>query len=450
MREDSFEVTRFHETVFSRSDGEYFCDQRSPQNRTAAEIPSSREAAPHGGAEKWHPVREPTWTRGVWHPPTSARISTTMPIYRLAHDAFYLLPDTSFSKHGIKERSDLQRLLRANIAVVAPDVLVIAEEFAEWEDSKRRIDLLGVDRAANLVVIELKRDDGGHMELQAIRYAAMVSTMTFTRAVEVFQSFLDNSGATHDAQRTLLEFLEWNEPREDDFAREVRIVLVSADFSKELTTAVLWLNDAGLNIQCVRLKPYDSGQDVLIDAQKIIPLPEASDYQEKLRNKTLEGRVGSKIVIGTDTGYWFMNVGENNAGRSWEDCRKYGFMTAGGGKRYSDAVKGLKVGDKFFAYLSGHGYVGLGEVIAEAVPLKDFKPTGQGKLLPELPLNSKLDRERNDDPEQWDLCAAVKWIRTVDRNDAVLMNRARMGTINRIRQADLVVELLKHFAPPTA
>lgn len=48
---------------------------------------------------------------------------------------------------------------------------------------------MGVDDNANLVVIELKRDDdGGHMELQAIRYAAMVSGMTFSRAVDVFQA----------------------------------------------------------------------------------------------------------------------------------------------------------------------------------------------------------------------------------------------------------------------
>jgi RecB family endonuclease NucS len=56
--------------------------------------------------------------------------------------------------------------------IVSPDTIVIAEEFGEWEDSRRRIDLLGLDKNANLVVIELKRtDDGGHMELQALRYS---------------------------------------------------------------------------------------------------------------------------------------------------------------------------------------------------------------------------------------------------------------------------------------
>jgi len=365
-----------------------------------------------------------------------------MPIFRLTKDAIQPLPETSFPAHGIKERGDLQRLLRANIDVVAPDVLVIAEEFAEWEDSKRRIDLLGVDRSANLVVIELKRgDEGGHMELQAIRYAAMVSKMTFDHAVDVFRSFLDRLGDKRDARGSVLEFLGWDEPHEDRFAQEVRIVLVSGDFSRELTTAVLWLNEHEMDIQCVRLKPYDSGQGVFIDAQKIIPLPEASEYQERVRHKAVEEREARK-----DTGYWFMNTGDGpDGGRAWEDSRKYGFMRAGGGRRYIEAAKKLKVGDKLFAYLSGHGYVGFGEVTAEAVPLKDFIPAGQARPLPELELIAKMRPDNLNDPEKWDMCAEVKWIRAVGRDQGVLKSRAHLGTLSRIKQPDLVAELLKHF-----
>jgi RecB family endonuclease NucS len=44
---------------------------------------------------------------------------------------------------------------------------VIAEEYGLSEDSRRRIDLLALDRSGTLVVIELKRtDDGGDMELR--------------------------------------------------------------------------------------------------------------------------------------------------------------------------------------------------------------------------------------------------------------------------------------------
>jgi hypothetical protein len=65
----------------------------------------------------------------------------------------------------------------------------------------------------------------------------------------------------------------------------VRIVLVSAEFSKELTTAVLWLNDSGLDMRCVRMKPYNLDGRVLVDVQQIIPLPEAAEYTVRVARK---------------------------------------------------------------------------------------------------------------------------------------------------------------------
>lgn len=215
-----------------------------------------------------------------------------MAIYEISSDKFRKIDETSFSNAGLRERQDLQRLLRSQIEIVSPDTLVIAEEFSQWEDSNRRIDLLGIDKNGNLVVIELKRtEDGGQMELQSIRYAAMVSAMTFVRAVEVYTEYLQRNGSTEDARTSLLEFLEWDEPDEDQFAQDVRIVLVSAEFSKELTTSVIWLNERGLDIECVRIKPYNDNGRILADIQQIIPLPEAEDYRVRLKEKQQRERV---------------------------------------------------------------------------------------------------------------------------------------------------------------
>ena len=110
-----------------------------------------------------------------------------MAIYEVTEEGFDSIEMTTFADAGFKEREHLQQLLKRQIEIIAKDTLVISE-FWSWEDSRRRIDLLGVDKDANLVVIELKRTEGGgHMELQAIRYAAMVSTMTFEGAVDVFE-----------------------------------------------------------------------------------------------------------------------------------------------------------------------------------------------------------------------------------------------------------------------
>ena len=209
-----------------------------------------------------------------------------MPIYEMKNDAIAKVEETTFNAVGLSERQDLQRLLCKQIDVIAPNTLVLAEEYGEWEDSRRRIDLLGLDKDANLVVFELKRtEDGGHMELQAVRYAAMVSTMTFEDAVAAHAAFLNKVGSTTDPRQSILDFLDWDEPDEEHFAQDVRIVLVSADFGKELTTAVMWLNERQLDIKCVRVKPYRDGQRVLIDVQQVVPLPEVAAYQVQIRKK---------------------------------------------------------------------------------------------------------------------------------------------------------------------
>lgn len=216
-----------------------------------------------------------------------------MAIYQITENGFNRLSETSFNAEKIYERKDLQRLLKSNIEALSSDLKVIAEEFGDWADSNRRIDLLCIDKDANLVVVEIKRtEDGGHMELQAIRYAAMVSTMTFKQLVEAHVKFLRSAANGDDeAEKAILEFLEWDEPDEDAFAKEVKIVLASADFSREITTSVMWLNRFGLDIRCVRFRPYRMENDtLLVDVQQIIPLPEASDYQTRIRAKEREGK----------------------------------------------------------------------------------------------------------------------------------------------------------------
>lgn len=241
-----------------------------------------------------------------------------MPIYEFSQSGIVALTETTFGSVNVHERRDLQRLLRESIEVIAPESLVISEEFGEWEDSRRRIDLLAVDKDAKIVVIELKRtEDGGHMDLQSIRYASMVSTMTFERAVEVFERYLTALGKKdQDPRVTLLDFLGWDEPDEDLFGQDVRIVLASAEFSKELTSSVLWLIDHTVDIRCVRLKPYVAEGRVFVDVQQIIPLPEVHEYQVQIRDKVRKEREARASTI--DFTRFNIRVGDEVRSSMWK------------------------------------------------------------------------------------------------------------------------------------
>ena len=207
---------------------------------------------------------------------------------------------TTFNDEGLKERDDLQAALKKNISVISneDDLLIISEEFSEWSKGQKRIDLLAVDKQANIVVIELKRTDtGDYMELQAIRYAAMVSTLTWQDAIETFSEYLEKEcpdDDAKDAEQKLLDFFDWDEAYADEFGQETRIMLISEGFSDELITSVIWLNNTGLNIKCVQISPYNFGKEILINVRQIIPLPEAKDHQIRVQRKGEEQKAAKR------------------------------------------------------------------------------------------------------------------------------------------------------------
>lgn len=123
------------------------------------------------------------------------------------------------------------------------------------------------------------------MELQALRYAAMISTMSFAKACEYYQSYLLKHEQECNAKEKLLQFVDLDETDLVDFGKDIRIILASADFGKELTTTAIWLRDKGVDIRCVRLTPYNFKGEILINAEQIIPVPELEEYQIKFKEK---------------------------------------------------------------------------------------------------------------------------------------------------------------------
>lgn len=199
------------------------------------------------------------------------------------------IPETSLSGEGKRERGDLQRWLRDHPGVLEPDLFVLAEEYSDWADSSRSIDLLALDGEGRLVVIELKRDEGAFMDLQALRYASMVAHMTVAQAVDAHARYLGRRNLEGDAQARILDHLGGADTAEPEiYSARPRIILAARDFPQELTTSVLWLNDTGLDIRCVRLLPYRVGDDLLLDVTQVIPLPEAEDYTIRIRDRESE------------------------------------------------------------------------------------------------------------------------------------------------------------------
>ena len=113
-------------------------------------------------------------------------------------------------------------------------------------------------------------------------------------------------------------------------------------------------------------------------------------------------------------GIYYINVGEGKH-RCWKDCLKYGFLSAGQGRRFSDPLKSLEVGDIVVAYLKKHGFVGVGRVQEKVVRINDYRIEGRPLNSMDLSEPGMFDNCENESSE---FLVNIQWIRAVDKADA--------------------------------
>lgn len=142
---------------------------------------------------------------------------------------------------------------------------------------------------------------------------------------------------------------------------------------------------------------------------------------------------------------WFVNAGENRGHLEWEDCVRYGCISAGGGPQYARALQRLKVGDTVYAYVTGAGYVGTGEVSSLAVPIDKFitRPDNVPLLKRDLSTSEINDQPSNLDFTDW--VTGIKWLKTFDREKASRDTEHYIMTACEIQDSKRLASLRKTF-----
>jgi len=118
------------------------------------------------------------------------------------------LKEVRFSDLGFNERGNLQEWLANQPDALGEELLIIQKEFAGFDDTKERLDLLALDKSGAVVVIENKLDDSGRdVVWQSLKYASYCSTLSKSNIAEIYQQFLDREGLKDKAKDRICQFL---------------------------------------------------------------------------------------------------------------------------------------------------------------------------------------------------------------------------------------------------
>jgi hypothetical protein len=306
----------------------------------------------------------------------------------------------------IDAESRLEKALVADFGILDTELLVIGKQVSTAFG--KVIDILAIDREGALTIIELKRDKTPReVVAQVLDYASWVQTLGYDEIVGIFKNF--------EPGKRFEEVFEerFGSSVPEELNEEHRLLVVAEDLDSATERIVKYLSEGyGVPLNVAFFKYFrDNGAEYLTRTWLIEP-SEAEANASKASTKT-----GRQPWNGQD---YYVSFGDYE-GRRWEDAVRYGFVSAGGGRWYSNTLSRLAPGKRIFAYIPQVGYVGVGIVKDGPVMVRDFKvaDNGQERPLLKMPLKATKMGERADDPDLTEYVVRVEWIKTLDRQQAI-------------------------------
>ncbi len=133
---------------------------------------------------------------------------------------------------------------------------------------------------------------------------------------------------------------------------------------------------------------------------------------------------------------------EYGDGRSWEDARKYGFVSAS--SHNTNLLCNIKIGDLIFCHIAGTGFVGVGVCTLEAVSADRFIIEEEQVSI----LNCKwVDEAAKNALSDIEIFVGVDWIHTVSADDGYWEKGMKSFPMVAYLSTDTTThdKVLKHF-----
>lgn len=185
------------------------------------------------------------------------------------------------------------------------------------------IDLVAIDIDGNMHVLELKRDrTPREVVAQVLDYATWVTTLTHEAITDM--------ASDHLGEPLEVAFQStFGEPLPDEINADIRLTVVASSLDNSSERIIGYLREFGVPINAVFFSYLEDGERKYLARSWL-----ASDLESKPQLTPTAGRGKRADWNGRD---WYASFGEGPGGRSWDDGRRFGFVSAGGQVLFSNA-----------------------------------------------------------------------------------------------------------------
>lgn len=182
----------------------------------------------------------------------------------------------SLQEKGFREDDLREWVINSPKSILGEDLRLIGREVPVKQIGDG-IDLLAIDRDANVVAIELKRGDlKPKVDFQGLKYAAYTSYWDYSKLRDQFKKFKSTTWGQrlYEDENTFTEVLDEFCNEDYTLNQDQRIIFVGESVRERLDIVLRWLSDRSIDVTVIEFQLLEDDGRLYLNAEQTIPTPE--------------------------------------------------------------------------------------------------------------------------------------------------------------------------------
>ena len=171
---------------------------------------------------------------------------------------------TQYKKTSVSKEIEIENFIEQNPEFLAKDLIIIARQKETLNE--KIVDLMGLDKDGNVVIIEIKKDKTPRKVIaQILDYAVWAEDLKYEDLNSIYKD-----GPSTGYSNLNGKFQEWTDDIETEFNQNQRLYIVGEEIDPQTEKLARYLRRKGIDIYCIEINFHELDGHKIADKRDVV------------------------------------------------------------------------------------------------------------------------------------------------------------------------------------
>ena len=190
---------------------------------------------------------------------------------------------SKYKRMSVSREKEIEDFIECNPGLLEKDLMIISRQ--QQTSTGKIIDLMGLDKDGNVVIIEIKKDQAPRKVIsQVLDYGVWAESLTY----QTLNSIAKQQQKLPKHNNLLEMFRDWADELDPEFNQNQKLYVIGEEIDEETRALASYLQRKGVDLFCLELNFHENKGEKKCTIQRVVDEVKNNDYPKDQKRSFTE------------------------------------------------------------------------------------------------------------------------------------------------------------------